>query len=240
MTVTTERTLGTGAGIGGGRFNLQWVLYGAGVLLTAGVLYFALVQPIKVLPQLAPAPAFELLDQWGEPYRSFETEGRTTLYAFTATRDRDRFSALNNFLLDLSDALQRVGWHDRVGITIMTVDPEFDSVDVLRESAQAIWPDPTRVSLVTGPPVAVKLAVGTGFGVYYEPPRLESEGPEFVYDSRLILVDSDGVIRARYDEKRWNVERLLSDLDLLFTEQAATGVATLAYSAAHLFLCFPR
>jgi len=217
---------------------MNWkVLAGVGGVLVAFVLYFALVQPIQVLPLINPAPAFELTNQHGESFRSFDEVEHYTLYAFVATRDEQRFADIVQFLQGAEALLEDNGWADGVRFAIISVDPEYDEPDVLQAKFNQLALNDERYTFLTGPPVAVKLAVGTGFGVYYEAPQADDN---FVYDQKLVLVDDDGIIRANYDFHYVNYDILERDFDLLFTEAAAEGVSTVAYSAAHLFLCFPR
>lgn len=220
------------------RWYMNWkILGGVGGVLVAFVLYFALVQPIQVLPLIGPAPAFELTNQYGDLFRSFDDTEHYTLYAFSATRDGTGFGDIIRFLQGAEVLLEENGWDDSVRFVVISVDPEHDESSVLQAKFEQLALDDSRYMFLTGPPVAVKLAVGTGFGVYYESPQLEDN---FVYDQKLVLVDNAGIIRANYDMNYVNYDILERDFDLLFTEAAAEGVSTVAYSAAHLFLCFPR
>ena len=99
--------------------------------------------------------------------------------------------------------------------------------------------------MLTGSWVAIRLVVGTGFGVYYEAPQpagdgaYEPAGPPR-YDPTVIIVDGDHVIRARYALEGFDTSTLVRDVNLLAKEAEAQGATRWIYEGAHLFLCYPR
>src|SRR5690625_5151523 len=94
------------------------------------------------------------------------------------------------------------------------------------------------VRMLTGSWVALRLAVGTGFGLYYEVPS-DGDGA-FVYEPTVAIVDWNGVLRARYGPDEVDTQVLLLDMGLLSREIAAEGAEAWVYAGAHLFLCYPR
>lgn len=223
-----------------GPFGVPAWLWALGVLLVLGVLYFALARPIQVLPQIAYVPPFELTDQRGEPFRLLEREGRTTLYSFAATRDAERLEQVSTLLSHAWEAFETEGWSEAIDVVLITVDPQHDDPAAWRGALDEWGLAKEQVSALTGSEMAVKLTVGTGFGVYYEPPQEDGGQVAFRYDPRMTLVDRTGLIRAEYDLSRLDVDRLVRDLTLLFNEEKAEGVTEWVYSAAHLFMCYPR
>ncbi len=209
--------------------------------LLAGTLYFALARPVQVLPLLDPVVPFTMVDHRGQVYRSHRRAGPVVAYAVGATRD----AAGMGLTLRLLDGLQRElaarGWWDRVEVAFVTVDPEHDGPDVLRALAET-FPGAAQpnVSLLTGSPVTVRLAVGAGFGIYFEPPVMTGDGFRFGHEPALVLVDGQGVVRARYRVRRVGAARVTRDIGLLLREADAKGVSRAIYRAAHLFLCYPR
>jgi protein SCO1 len=76
---------------------------------------------------------------------------------------------------------------------------------------------------------------GGGFEVYYEP---DDEGG-VRFEPAFHIVDGWGITRARHRAVVPDVDVLLAQLRLLGAEvRASTGVARLAYEAAHLFSCY--
>lgn len=228
------------------RFPWGWVALAVAVVLAAAIIAFAVFQPVKVLPLGEPAPVFELAGIQGETFRSHERDGRIVFYFFGASRDRSRTGPMLESMAATADELAARGWlGSRVELVFITLDPDHDTPEKLaqlaREAALERYTEstapPPGVSLITGSPVAVKLAVGTGFGVYYEPPALVDGTLQFAYEPAVILVDGGGRIRARRPG-RTPVGTLIRDAELLVEEADARGASRLLFAGAHLFLCY--
>lgn len=230
-----------------GRGVLRWLSrlgWAAGATLVAAVTLFSLVRPVQVLPRLQVLAPFELTDQQGRPFRSHE-RGRTVLYAVGASREQELTPRTLELLASVGQRLEQQGWlGSRVELAFITIDPEHDSVAVAAQLAQRLRAGPglgEGVSVLTGSPVAVKLAVGGGLQVYYRPPAGPAQQPRFSYDPVLVLVDPWGFIRARYrlTAGEASPERVLRHIGLVVQEAAASGVSRWVYEGTHLFLCIP-
>lgn len=210
------------------------------LLLAGGVMYFALFQPVKVLPRLEPAPPFSLIDQHGQSVTHADLSNKVTLYSFLPTRHPQAVATLQS-LQQLAAAVEGdADLRDQLTFVTISLDPEHDLPPVLAEFA-ASRGLPTEWRLLTGSWVAVKVAAGSGFGIYYERPPEGAQPDEPVrYEPGFRLVDKTGVIRARYSGAQLPLERTMRDLGLLIREENAAGASRLVNEAAHLFLCFPR
>lgn len=223
----------------------QRILAGVLVVLAAGVAFFAIGRPVKVLPRMAPAPPFELLDPWGETVSAPAEDEAITFYTFGALRDAEGMAAIERFVSDAGRALAEAGHGERVRFRFISVDPDHDTPEALRQAIHAAQGSPlSEVTMLTGSWVAIRLVVGTGFGVYYEPPQAsdhptETAGPPR-YDPTIIVVDDDHVIRARYPLQSLDTATLVRDVNLLAKEAEAQGATRWIYEGAHLFLCYPR
>ncbi len=118
---------------------LKPVLIGVGLLLgvlTALALWFALAQPVKVLPRIRTMPAFLLTDHAGRPAGDAELRGRMVLLGFSYTRCGAGCAELNRKLQDVRAGLESAG---RLGtqLTFATIslDPAHDTPEVLRAYA---------------------------------------------------------------------------------------------------------
>lgn len=219
----------------------------AGVLtaLAAAVFLFAVGRPVKVLPRMAPAPPFELVDPWGEAVTAPVTGGPITLYTFGALRDAQGMAAIGRFYQEAKRALAEAGREDEVRFRFISVDPDHDTPEALRQALSGPWNEAlSGMTLLTGSWVAIRLVVGTGFGVYFEPPQgvddaAGAAGPPR-YDPTVVVVDGDHVIRARYPLAGYDTATLLRDVHLLKKEAEAKGATRWIYEGAHLFLCYPR
>lgn len=224
-----------------------WVGLAVALVLAAGIIAFAVLQPVKVLPLGDPAPVFELVGIHGEIFRSHERGGRIVLYFLGVSRDHARTGPMLASMAGVAEELQARGWlGSRVELAFITLDPEHDTPAELARLAREAALEPYTVnpsgqvpgvSLVTGSPVALKLAVGTGFGVYYEPPAFVDGTWRFVYEPAVIVVDGGGRIRARRPAS-FPVGALIRDIELLVNEADARGASRLLFAGAHLFLCY--
>lgn len=220
-----------------------WALLAA---LAAGVAAFAIGRPVQVLPRMAPAPPFEFVDPWGEEFASPREGAPITIYTFGAVRDEAGLAEAERMYRQVGEALAREGYGGDVAFAYITVDPDHDTPTVLQRAARMFEAPPEfpPITFLTGPWVAVRLAVGTGFGVYYQPAEGEGEAageaPPPKYDPVVAVVDGDHLIRARYPLAEARPELLVRDVRLLTKEAAAEGASRWIYEGAHLFLCYPR
>jgi protein SCO1/2 len=192
---------------------IDW-LTGAIVLMAVGIFAFNLVQPITVLPRLAPAPGYRLLDQAGNSMDSELQRGKLTLYSFAALG----CAACEQTLAQIAET---VGGLDE------TVTPITLILDSPLQLPSADW------TLLTGSPAAMKAIVGGGFDLYF------ADDGQFA--PRWVLVDAAGQMRARYHTAQPDPTILQRDVDLLLTEMAQSqGIGRFGYEAAHLFACYPK
>jgi len=215
------------------------ILGGALAGLAALVFAFAVGRPVQVLPRMAPAPPFELIDASGAPVQAPQKGSPITFYLFGAARDEQGMEEVRRFYDEASRALEEAGLAQRVAFSFITVDPDHDTPAVLKEVAAAL---PQRshppFTLLTGSWVAIRMVVGTGFGVYFEPASDRAAIPR--YERVVLIVDPNHVIRARYGLDRVDTKTLVRDVNLLVKEAEAKGATRWIYEGAHLFLCYPR
>lgn len=216
----------------------RWWLYPTYGLLGAlllGVLWFAIAQPVQVLPRIRQVPAFTLTDDQGRWLGPEELRGRPALISFSYARCGDACAELHARMAALQGALPG----DALLLTI-SVDPEHDTPDVLRQHAASLGADPLRWRFLTGAPAEIKAIVGGEFRVYYGPNTAEAGAP-LQLDQRAVLLDGTGQLRAEYDLARLETWRVLRDIELLRREEAgSSGWQRPVYEAAHLFVCYPQ
>lgn len=214
--------------------------------LALAIFAFAVGRPVKVLPRMAPAPPYDLVDPWGRTVVAPAEGSPITLYTFGALRDTEGLASIRHFIAEASQALNDAGRGDQVRFVFVTIDPDHDTPDALRQAlTDAAWSQDSEVTMLTGSWVAIRLVVGTGFGVYYEAPQPAGDGAHEPagpprYDPTVIIVDGDHVIRARYALEGFDTSTLVRDVNLLAKEAEAQGATRWIYEGAHLFLCYPR
>lgn len=224
--------------------RLGTLTFAAAFAAVGAVLYVALGGPLTVAPRLGPAPPFSLVDPSGRTVTHADMLGRPALYSFFPADPADATArAMAAALVDLNRHVRAELADEGEGLQLVTisVDPGRDTPERLAAFARTAALDTLpQWRGLTGPGAAVKVVVGTGFGVYYRGGADSPDGEALDYEPRFVLVDGRGIVRGVYQGPRLDTQRVIRDLRLVLQEQRAGGVARLAYEAAHLFLCDAR
>lgn len=216
------------------------------LIIAAGIIYFAVAQPIKVLPRMDPVPFVTLVDSHGLSFFPPDRSERMVIYTFGATRDPSTPERIRHLFTNLSKALAgQPELLEKVEGVFITLDPAHDTPRRLQEWSESLQLDSTiPVTFVTGSEMSVKLAVGTGFGIYYDTLPSATQADEQTspvqYDPVTLLVDPSGIVRARYQNPEPPIRTLVRDLGLIAQEVDATGATRWLYAGAHLFMCYAR
>lgn len=150
-------------------------------------------------------PDFTLTDQTGRPVRLSQFRGEPVAVTFVYTRcpiatacpmTMTKFAKLNAAI-----GSKKIG-----RLLAVTVDPENDTVPVLKEFARKIGADPSRWKFLTGDPAAVAHVAET-FGVLYYPDR-----GQIVHSQAVAVVGPDGKLETIYYGEQWEPEAVLQDL----------------------------
>ncbi len=219
-------------------FNFLWVLYVLGGLIALGVIAFAVFRPVTVLPRITLGPGYSLTDQDGNRLTNEDVRGQIVLYNIMHTDCEPPCSEMSAIM---QETQARLGEVQTGGIPVkfvsISINPDHDTPEVLREYAARHEANSDQWSFVTGPKDRLKWIIGGGFGTYFD----QKEDGRIVFDPSFVLIDGGGILRAEYSTAVPNVDILLRDIQLLADEaQNSEGAARYAYEAAHLFLCYPR
>jgi protein SCO1/2 len=235
--VAAEQTIAPGNRIAI-RWRWQWLLLVFPALMVLGVVAFATLKPVKVLPRVRPAPSFILTDQIGRRLTNEDLRGQTVLYTFGYSGCDATCEPLNAMMKSVQDDPARYTADD-LPLTLVTMlfDPERDTPEAMQAYAKSVGADPARWHFATGDPTRLKQTIGGGFEVYYTP---KNDGG-FTFEPAAVLVDALGMIRGEYRMQAQNLDTkvIMRQLDVLAREMRnSTGANRLAYEAAHLFLCY--
>ncbi len=218
---------------------LLYSLYGLGAVLVVGAIAFKVFQPIQVVPRIRLAPGFALTDQNGDRLTNEDLRGQFVLYNFIYTRCPEPCYNLDQTMADIQARITEV---ELGGIPIQFVtisfDPDHDTPEVLSAYAGSIGADPAQWKFATTENKdLLKHIIGGSFEAYYE----EKEDGTFAMSPKFVLVDGWGIIRGeyRYQTLAPDTERILRHIGVMAEEvRNSQGAATLAYEAAHYFLCY--
>ena len=173
--------------------------------LALAIFAFAVGRPVKVLPRMAPAPPYDLVDPWGRTVVAPAEGSPITLYTFGALRDTEGMASIRHFIAEASRALNDAGPRRPSPICLCDhrpgprharraaasadrcrLEPGFRGDDAHRFLGRhppgrryRLW------SLLRSAPTGRRRSVRTARA------RLR-------YDPTVIIVDGDHVIRARY------------------------------------------
>ncbi len=207
------------------------------ILGSFGVVLFVVFQPITVLPRIALAPGFALVDQNGTQVTNEDMRGHITLYSVTySSCDGDCINSTPLMEDVYSQLLQMDTGDIPVELVTISVDPKDTPANLL-EWSQSLGVDSTKWHFLTGSEERVRWVIGGGFSTYY---KVLDDG-SYQLDPDMMLVDGAGILRSEYRRGLPDFNIVIRDIGLLVDEaQNSSGVNKYAYEAAHLFLCYPR
>jgi len=219
---------------------LLFGLYTLIIVVVGGAFAFKVFQPVQVLPRVRLAPGFSLIKDDGERLTNEDLRGQFTLYSFTYTRcDDPACAALDENMLAIQNQLDTLDFGDiPISLVTISVDPEYDTPEVLQAHAESVGADPDYWHFATiADPTLLKYVVGGGFETYYE----HMDDGRIRLDPAFVLVDGWGIIRGeyRYQTLASDSERIIRHMGVLADEvKNSVGSASVAYEAAHYFLCY--
>jgi protein SCO1/2 len=168
-----------------------------------------------------PLPAWQLTDQDGHPYGSRDLAGRVYIANFIFTTCVLECPRLTREMGHLLPMLAPYG--DRVHLVSISVDPQNDTPERLREYMARYHADRHRWTFVTGPADAVMHAVTEGFRVGVQDAPRRADGTfdplELVHSNRFALVDVHGRLRRTYVADADGMRDLMRDLPAVLEER---------------------
>ena len=153
------------------------------------------------LPTPIPAPSaiggtFSLVDQTGQPVTQGDLKGKPSLMFFGFTHCPDICPTALFDMTQVYKALGRDG--DKVQAYFVSVDPERDTPDILKEYLSSFDP---RLRGLTGDPAAVA-AMEKAYRVYSKKIPLDAGGYTMDHTALVYLMDKEGRFVAPFNLKR--------------------------------------
>jgi len=158
---------------------------------------------------------FALTDQLGRPFSQAQTKGKIYVADFFFTTCQSICIPMGK---NMSKLVKEFKDQPDVVFVSHTVDPETDSVPVLKEYAEQHDAPPNQWYLLTGPK---KVIYDLARYDYFVTATEGDGGPDdFVHTQNFALIDKLGRIRGYYDgTKADEVEKLGKDIRILQQEQ---------------------
>jgi protein SCO1/2 len=193
------------------------VLFALGVAAGAMSVYRRGAPP---LPVLGTVPPFRLTERSGRTTSLDDLRGAPWIADFIFTRCAGTCPLLTASMARLQGKLPAAG-DSPPRLVSFSVDPAYDTPEVLRSYAERFRADPNRWLFLTGERAALHDLIRNGFLLSVA----ESEGGRadpnemITHSDRFVLVDARGRIRGYYHgTEEESVERLVADVERLGRE----------------------
>ena len=167
-------------------------------------------QPIKIA-----LPSFELTERSGQTVSSAALQGKVWVANFIFTRCAGPCPALTSQFYILQQELKKHPSRDNIRLVTFTVDPEYDTPEILAKRAKIALADPKMWLWLTGKRPQLWTLIEKGFLLPVGENKQDPKSP-IMHTQKFVLIDQAGKIRGYYDglesESR---DRLKHDLDAL-------------------------
>jgi protein SCO1 len=177
----------------------------------------SLRRDVEQLPVIRAVPEFSLTDQNGQTVTNADLRGKIWIADFIFTRCKGPCPLMTARMLEMQKALTKT---PEVKLVSVTVDPAYDTPEVLKAYAEANFADPERWKFLTGDKAVIEKLVTEGFMQH-----LTEENGEPVHGTMFLIVDGNGMVRsARMLEDPELIPKVLMDTGNLLREQEQSSL----------------
>ena len=177
----------------------------------------SLRRDVEQLPVIRAVPEFSLIDQNGRTVTNADLRGKIWIADFIFTRCKGPCPLMTARMLEMQKALTKT---PEVKLVSVTVDPAYDTPEVLKAYAEANFADPERWKFLTGDKAVIEKLVTEGFMQH-----LAEENGEPVHGTMFLIVDGNGMVRSvRMLEDPELIPKILTDTGNLLREQGQGSV----------------
>ena len=162
--------------------------------------------PRQALPQIAPAPGFALTSQDGGEVKLADLHGKVVAVTFIFTRCTDTCPVLTPMMSFVQDRLGS-DFGTKIAFVSITVDPERDTPEVLKEYGETFGANFAGWFFLTGSPSAIADVVHR-YGVF----AAKAESGNVAHTFLTSIIDRRGVLRVQYLGVRFDPEEFRLDL----------------------------
>lgn len=165
---------------------------------------------MAMLPDFGELPEFSLWDQNGKAFRRSDLAGGVWVLDFIFTRCTSVCPRMSQEMRKVQD---RIGKLPNVGLLSVSIDPEYDKPEVLRDYARRYKAD-SRWRFLTGDREIVR-AMQVKTRRHMDPAEIDFHSKQF------FLVDGDGFVRGVYSIiVAGKLEELMQDVGILLRNPA--------------------
>ncbi len=147
------------------------------------------------LVTIGPAPKFELVNQHNKKVSSDDFAGKVYVLEFFFTKCPTICPIMNENMLVLEN---KFFGNPNFGIASITIDPENDTVDVLKDHAESLGVKSSTWHFLTGDKKYIYDISNNGFNMYAGENQNVNGG--FEHSGLFALIDKNGNIRSRRDQ----------------------------------------
>jgi protein SCO1 len=139
-------------------------------------------------------PEFSFTDQNGNTITNKDYEGKVYLVEFFFTTCPTICPRMNSNLIQIQNNFEGI---DNFGVASFTINPNYDTPEVLKAYAEKYGVTNPNWHLMTGEQNAIYKLANEGFNLY----TAEDESVEggFEHSGNFALIDKNGFIRSRFD-----------------------------------------
>ncbi|MGA8697984.1 MAG: SCO family protein [Xanthobacteraceae bacterium] len=166
----------------------------------------------SALPKIAPAPEFTLTSQDGAQIALADLRGKVVAVAFIYTLCSTTCPVLTPMMSFVQDQLGP-DFGKKIAFISITVDPERDTPEVLKEYAQTFGANLAGWAFLTGAPDAIR-DVTRRYGVFAAKTADGDVDHTFVTS----IIDPHGILRVQYIGVRFDPDEFRRDLLSLLQE----------------------
>jgi protein SCO1/2 len=181
-----------------GRVLLVLAAFATGLVLCLAAIFLVTGRgagPVGLQAAAVGGP-FQLVDEDGHPFSDQNLKGKPFLVFFGFVRCPE---VCPTTLFDMSEVMRSLGRDaDRVGALLISVDPERDTPQSLKEYLSSFDP---HLKGLTGDPAAIA-AVAKAYRVYYKKVPLEDGDYTIDHTAVVYLMDKQGRFVAPFNLKR--------------------------------------
>lgn len=173
---------------------------------------------------LAKAPKFELTDQNGKKITNTDYDGKVYVLEFFFTTCPTICPKMNQNMLELQ---KKFYGNPNFGIASISINPEHDTPQVLKEHAEALGVTSSNWHMMTGNRDYIYNLANKGFNLYAGTDPNSEAG--FEHSGMFALIDKNGNIRCRKDQygnptayydgiEKAGVQAIMQDIQILLKE----------------------